>query len=529
MIRLLTIDLTAGMQSAQGSEVTDADGTRQATLLFPEGNSAEMVFPDGSTQPISTLSVRATEYTVGDNGPEAMPAALPPTSAYTYAVEVSVDEAIAAGAKSVTFSQPVFYYVENFIGLPTGTKVPTAYYDREQASWIPTPDGKVVEILDINAGIADLDTTGDGVNDNGAGIGVTLDERQELASLYDIGDTLWRVPLTHLSPIDHNLPFASPADAKNPSNDIPENEDEDSPSKGCGFGSCDIENQVFKEYFGLTGSAFSLHYSSDRVPGRQTYKTIEIPLSGATIPASVIRIDLEVNIAGQIFKQSFPALANQSTTINWDGLDTYGRIVQKGTPARINIGYVYEPLYSNPNMIDPSFGFLSDGSLSFDLTRNEIILWQRTKQYITPPATWFAKGQGVGGWTFNVHHSYDPSVQTLYMGDGTKIQANNQGDVIRRIAGSGSAGYAFYGEGGPARDAELVQPQGVAASADGSVYFSDGNEIRKIDPSGIITTIAGDMSPGFSGDGGPAIDATLSTSFGIRFWSGWQPVLGGFL
>ena len=91
--------------------------------------------------------------------------------------------------------------MENFIGLPTGTKVPSAYYDREKAAWIPTPDGKVVEIIAINAGTADLDTTGDGVNDNGSGIGVTPAERQELASLYNIGDTLWRVPLTHLSPL----------------------------------------------------------------------------------------------------------------------------------------------------------------------------------------------------------------------------------------------------------------------------------------------------------------------------------------
>ena len=38
------IDLTGGMQSAPGSRVIDADGTRQATLLFPQGNSAEMVY-----------------------------------------------------------------------------------------------------------------------------------------------------------------------------------------------------------------------------------------------------------------------------------------------------------------------------------------------------------------------------------------------------------------------------------------------------------------------------------------------------
>ncbi|MCK5713041.1 MAG: putative metal-binding motif-containing protein, partial [Hyphomicrobiaceae bacterium] len=98
-----TVDLTAGiMQVAQGSVETDTDGTRQATILFPSGVSAQMVMPDGSLQPLDNIDVRATEYTVGDNGLEAMPGELPPTTGYTYAVELSADEAIAAGAKRVT-------------------------------------------------------------------------------------------------------------------------------------------------------------------------------------------------------------------------------------------------------------------------------------------------------------------------------------------------------------------------------------------------------------------------------------------
>jgi hypothetical protein len=69
--QVTTIDLTASapMQVAQGSVVTDADGTRQATILFPQGTQAQLVLPDGGTQPITTLHVRATEYTVGANGP----------------------------------------------------------------------------------------------------------------------------------------------------------------------------------------------------------------------------------------------------------------------------------------------------------------------------------------------------------------------------------------------------------------------------------------------------------------------------
>jgi hypothetical protein len=86
--------------------------------------------PDGGRQPLTRLSVRATHYTVGENGPEAMPAALPPQSGYTFAVELSVDEALAAGATGVRFSRPVPFYVENFLNFPAGGVVPPGYYDR---------------------------------------------------------------------------------------------------------------------------------------------------------------------------------------------------------------------------------------------------------------------------------------------------------------------------------------------------------------------------------------------------------------
>ena len=57
-----------------------ADGTRRATVLVPAGTTAGLMQPDGTTRPASTLNVRLTEYTVGSNGPQAMPAELPPTS-----------------------------------------------------------------------------------------------------------------------------------------------------------------------------------------------------------------------------------------------------------------------------------------------------------------------------------------------------------------------------------------------------------------------------------------------------------------
>jgi len=88
------VDLSAASVSIhRATAVSDASGTRQATLLVMPGTTAEMTFPNGSGQSLSTFTVRATELTVGATGPEAMPQLLPPTSGYTYALELNADEA----------------------------------------------------------------------------------------------------------------------------------------------------------------------------------------------------------------------------------------------------------------------------------------------------------------------------------------------------------------------------------------------------------------------------------------------------
>lgn len=83
--------------------------------------------------------------------------------------------------------------------------------------------------------------------------------------------------------------------------------------------------------------------------------------------------------------------------------------------------------------------------------------------------------------------------------------------VIATIAGTGTAG--FGGDGGPATAAPLNLPYGLAADLTGSVYIADlgNNRVRRIDPNGVITTVAGTGANGSSGDGGPATAAELHT------------------
>jgi sugar lactone lactonase YvrE len=88
--------------------------------------------------------------------------------------------------------------------------------------------------------------------------------------------------------------------------------------------------------------------------------------------------------------------------------------------------------------------------------------------------------------------------------------------TIVTIAGTGQPGDS--GDGGPAAQARLNMPFDVALDARGNLYLSDtfNHRIRKVDSdSGRITTVAGNGTAGFSGDGGPAVEAQLNEPYGI--------------
>lgn len=87
--------------------------------------------------------------------------------------------------------------------------------------------------------------------------------------------------------------------------------------------------------------------------------------------------------------------------------------------------------------------------------------------------------------------------------------------VITTIAGTGSAG--FGGDGGSAAQAQFYRPTGIAIAANGTIYVADqvNNRVRKISGSGIITTVAGTGEYGYTGDGGPATSAQLAYPTGL--------------
>ncbi len=513
--QVTAIDLTGPMQAARGSAMTDADGTRQATVLFPQGTTAEMVLADGTKQPLASLHVRATEYTVGDHGPEAMPAELPPTSGYTYCVELSADEAIAAGATTVRFNAPLPFYLENFLGFPVGTPVPLGAYDRTLGVWIPDETGTVVKLLSVTGGAADLDLDGDGTADGAAvlaALGITVAERQRLATLYAPGQTLWRVRIPHFSIWDCNMGIMPPPDAEFPGDDPSLHRPEDDVCRMEGNSVIEVQNQVLGEAVAVRGTPFSLVYQSERVPGRKEAYTIGIPLSGAQLPASVHAIELEVAVAGLFSHQTFPAETNRSTTFTWDGKNAYGQTLQGEQPITVRIGYTYGVLYG----VTSRFGHDAGEAITLSPSRKEVTLWRIWRGRI---GTWDARGNGFGGWALDVHHAYDPAARVLYRGDGGRESAASVPSTIDTFAGTGAAGAG--GDGGPATAATL-DPVGLAVGPDGSLYIASAlaNRVRRVTPDGTIHTVAGNgnqCSPQLAacGDGGPATEALLGSPYSL--------------
>jgi trimeric autotransporter adhesin len=115
---------------------------------------------------------------------------------------------------------------------------------------------------------------------------------------------------------------------------------------------------------------------------------------------------------------------------------------------------------------------------------------------------------------FSVAVDYEDN---LYIADtwNNRIRKVSATGIISTVAGGETRGFA--GDGGPATKAQLASPLRVAVDAKGSLYIcdADNNSIRRVDPEGIITTVVGDRTTGYNGDGFKAIAAKLAIPNGI--------------
>jgi RHS repeat-associated protein len=511
--------------------VSDGSGSRSCTLVFKGDNHGYLLDEAGEMAlPLTTLRVRATEYTTEP----FMPAPLPPQSAYTYCVELQVD-----GAERVRFEKPVVMWVDNFLGFEVGTIVPVGYYNRDRGVWEPEENGKVVKLLDLDSDgrVDGLDATGDDLPDD---LNQNGDMADEVVGLHDParyppGGTFWRVERSHFSPLDLNWAYrvisqytpltpSAPDDAISPN---PEgNPDADQQlSEDCNVeGKCFVESKsrIFHEDVSIPGTDLTLHYASNRVPGY--LHGIAIPASAATVPEGLQRIIVRMNLAGRTFEEILPPLPDQSAYFVWDGKDYRGTSVLASETANILIGFVYKAVYAMPPPLERAFA-----ALGWDLTRvllrkGDATVWKSNSVRINPKnPNRGPRGLLAEGWSLSSHHFFNVwEPQTLYTGGGTVVSTlsdsykySKQGTatMVEIVAGQGTVG--DNGDGGPATAARIY-PEDLTMDGEGNLYFLSSwyGTVRKIDRDGIITRAAGGGSSWLV-DGIPATEASLSGPVGL--------------
>ncbi len=110
-----------------------------------------------------------------------------------------------------------------------------------------------------------------------------------------------------------------------------------------------------------------------------------------------------------------------------------------------------------------------------------------------------------------------PVLSTAFLACLALVENADAAPQLATFAGTGAKG--FSGDGGPAAQAQLNNPFGIARGPDGALYIcdTDNQRVRKVAPDGTISTIAGNGTRGYAGDGGPALAAALNEPYEVRF------------
>jgi sugar lactone lactonase YvrE len=202
------------------------------------------------------------------------------------------------------------------------------------------------------------------------------------------------------------------------------------------------------------------------------------------------------------------------TTVAGDGIRGYS-----GDGGLATSAHLFRPM---------DIAFDSGGNLYIADTNNN-----RIRKVDTSGVNWIittVAGNGIEGysgdnglatsaslnWPFGI--TFD-SLGNIYIADtgNDRIRKVDTSWIITTVAGNGIRDYS--GDNGPATSASLWLPNDIAFDSLGNMFIADiGNaSIRKVDTSWVITTVAGNGTPGYSGDGGPATSARLSLPSGVAF------------
>jgi RHS repeat-associated protein len=515
-----------GWHTAKGRFASDGNGDRDLRLIFPAGTVASVAVPNGPPATFGErLTVRAKEFTVGGDGPAAMPALLPRTSAYTYCVHLSADQADSVAAAhgdatpEVQFSKPVVSYVQNFLNLPVGTRVPVGYYDPKAGVWKASQDGIILKILDFAGDTAVVATASETAADDTTrldSLGITAQERIQLKAQFKKGATLWRVALPHFSTVDFNFNQAASTAALSAS------AGRAGQPLGLVEGPCtttgsivECENRVLGERIPIVGTPFSLNYRSHRAPGDVAVRTVRVPVLGTARPPDLLGATVILDVAGRRLSRylSSPDSGDVEEMV-WDGLDAYGRPVQGSVNARLSIGYKYRIVYAAG--AGRSFNNPSAGSYSVAASDREggayRTTWNRRMISLGAAST---GSDGLGGWTISPHHLFDVNGQgAVYFGDGSVLLGENLRPTTSLYAGNGTLDLRDTDR--PATECS-VAPARVTVGPDQRLYIADNyrGAILRVDADGTLRRIAGGTTPGLYTGDGPALTRSLKWLRGL--------------
>jgi len=169
--------------------------------------------------------------------------------------------------------------------------------------------------------------------------------------------------------------------------------------------------------------------------------------------------------------------------------------------------------------IPVSYGIAVDasGNIYFPSPRLNAVFKADPTGVVTRIAGTGAAGQlGIGGAALSAELDSPNGVAVDALGnvyiadtDNYRVTKVNTSGVMTTVAGTG--GYGYVGDGGPANLAQIGPPYALAVDGAGNLYISDigFDVVRKVTPSGTISTVAGNGFSGYSGDGGPATSAEL--------------------
>uniref|UniRef100_A0A8C7U3N5 Teneurin-3 n=1 Tax=Oncorhynchus mykiss TaxID=8022 RepID=A0A8C7U3N5_ONCMY len=242
------------------------------------------------------------------------------------------------------------------------------------------------------------------------------------------------------------------------------------------------ETQVLHEEVAIPGSDLNLVYLSSRTSG---YKPIlKVLMTQERLPFGLMKVHLKVAVMGRLFQKSLPAFPDLSYTFVWDKTDAYNQKVYGLSEAIVSVGYEYESCL-------------------------DVILWEKRTAILQG---YELDASNMGGWMLDKHHVLDIQNGILYKGSGENQFISLQPPVISTVMGNGRRrSISCPSCNGQALGNKLLAPLALAWGNDGSLYVGDFNYIRRVYPSGNVTSVMELRNKDFRHSNNPAHRYYLAT------------------